>query len=125
MSGSIRQQKFAKLILRELGEILQQDKKGLLGNIFVSVADVRVSPDLSFAKVYISMMLAADKQAALQKLNDHKREIRMALGARIRNQARIVPEIAFEIDEVEENAIKMEELIRSLNIPPDPSAPKA
>lgn len=125
MSGSIRQQKFAKLILRELGEILQQDKKGLLGNIFVSVADVRVSPDLSFAKVYISMMLAADKPAALQKLNDHKREIRMALGARIRNQARIVPEIAFEIDEVEENALKMEELIRSLNIPPDPSAPKA
>jgi ribosome-binding factor A len=125
MSGSIRQQKFSKLIMRELGEILQQDKKGLLGNIFVSVADVRVSPDLSFAKVYISMMLAADKQAALQKLNDHKREIRMALGARIRNQARIVPEIAFEIDEVEENAIKMEELLRSLNIPPDPSAPKA
>lgn len=110
--------------MRELGEILQQDKKGLLGNLFVSVADVRVSPDLSFAKVYISMMLAADKQAALQKLNDHKREIRMALGARIRNQARIVPEIAFEIDEVEEKAIKMEELIRSLNIPPDPSAPK-
>lgn len=118
MSGTIRQQKFAKLILRELGDILQQDKKGILGGLFVSLAEVRVSPDLGFAKVYVSMMLAGDKQKALERLNTHKREIRHALGNRIRNQARIIPELVFVIDEVEENAMKMEELIRSLNIPP-------
>ncbi len=118
MSGSIRQQKFGKLILRELSEIFQQDKKGILGNIFISIAEVRMSPDLGVAKVYVSMMLAGDKQAALARLNDHKREIRHALGNRIRNQARIVPELIFYIDEVEENAMKMDELIRSLNIPP-------
>lgn len=118
MSGTIRQQKFAKLILRELGDILQQDKKGILGGLFVSLAEVRVSPDLGFAKVYVSMMLAADKQKALDQLNAHKREIRHALGNRIRNQARIIPELVFVIDEVEENAMKMDELIRSLNIPP-------
>lgn len=119
MSGSIRQQKFGKLILRELSDIFQQDKKGLLGNIFISVADVRMSPDLGVAKVYVSMMLAGDKQAALEKLNHHKREIRHALGNRIRNQARIIPELIFYIDEVEENAMKMDALIRSLNIPPE------
>lgn len=118
MSGSIRQQKFGKLILRELGEILQQDKKGILGNLFISLAEVRVSPDLSVARVYVSMMLAGDKQKALERLNTHKREIRHALGNRIRNQARIIPELVFVIDEVEENAMKMEELIKSLNIPP-------
>ncbi|MFM7193172.1 MAG: 30S ribosome-binding factor RbfA [Bacteroidota bacterium] len=118
MSGSIRQQKFGKLILRELSDIFQQDKKGILGNLFISIAEVRMSPDLSVAKVYVSMMLAGDKQAALTKLNDHKREIRHALGNRIRNQARIVPELIFYIDEVEENAMKMDELLRSLNIPP-------
>ena len=118
MSGSIRQQKFGKLILRELGEILQQNKKGILGNLFISLAEVRVSPDLSVARVYVSMMLAGDKQKALERLNTHKREIRHALGNRIRNQARIIPELVFVIDEVEENAMKMEELIKSLNIPP-------
>jgi len=118
MSGTIRQQKFAKLILRELGDILQQDKKGIMGGLFVSLAEVRVSPDLGFAKVYVSMMLAEDKQKALERLNTHKREIRHALGNRIRNQARIIPELVFVIDEVEENAMKMEDLIRSLNIPP-------
>lgn len=124
MSGTIRQQKFGKLILKELSEIFQQDKKGLLGNIFISVADVRVSPDLSVAKVYVSMMLAADKQKALDLLNDRKREIRMALGARIRKQVRIIPELIFYIDEVEENAMKMDELLRNLHIPPSPKDEK-
>lgn len=124
MSGTIRQQKFGKLILKELSEIFQQDKKGLLGNIFISVADVRVSPDLSVAKVYVSMMLAADKQKALDRLNDRKREIRMALGTRIRKQVRIIPELIFYIDEVEENAIKMDELLRNLHIPPAPKDEK-
>ena len=118
MSGSIRQQKFGKLILKELSEIFQQDKKGLLGNLFFSVAEVRVSPDLSVAKVYVSMMLASDKQRVLDRLNDHKREIRNALGQRIRNQVRIIPELIFYIDELEEKAMKMDELIKSLNIPP-------
>jgi ribosome-binding factor A len=118
MSGTIRQQKFGKLILKELSEIFQQDKKGILGNLFITVADVRVSPDLSVAKVYVSMMLASDKQKALDRLNDRKREIRLALGTRIRNQVRIIPELVFYIDEVEEKATKMDELIKSLNIPP-------
>ena len=80
--------------------------------------DVRVSPDLSFARVYVSMMLAKDKMAVLEKLDTHKKEIRKALGDRIRNQARIVPEIAFFLDEVEENAEKMENLLKGLQIPP-------
>lgn len=122
MSGTIRQQKYGKLLLRELSEIFQQDKKGILGNLFVSIAEVRVSPDLSVAKVYISMMLEFDKKKALERLNNHKSEIRKALGIRIRNQARIVPELIFLVDEVEENAMKMDALIKSLNIPPDSEA---
>ncbi|MBM3177256.1 MAG: 30S ribosome-binding factor RbfA [Bacteroidetes bacterium] len=124
MSGTIRQQKYGKLLLRELSEIFQQDKKGILGNLFVSIAEVRVSPDLSVAKVYISMMMEADKKKALDRLNSHKSEIRKALGLRIRNQARIVPELIFLVDEVEENAMKMDALIKSLNIPPDSEASK-
>ncbi len=118
MSSTVRQQKFARLIQKELSEIFQRDKRGFLDNAFITIAEVKVSPDLGVAKVYISMMLAKDKQAILEKLDHHKKEIRRALGEKIRNQARIVPELAFFIDEVEENAIRMDELIKSLNIPP-------
>lgn len=119
MSSTVRQQKFSRLIQKELSDIFQRDQRGFLGNTFLTIVEVRVSPDLSFAKVYISMLLAKDKKAALQKLDDHKKEIRKALGTRIRNQARIVPELAFFLDEVEEKAEKMDALIKSLNIPID------
>lgn len=78
-----------------------------------------MSPDLSLARVYISMALVKDRKALLEKLDLHKKEIRRALGDRIRNQARIIPELAFFIDEVEERAEKMDELIKNLNIPRD------
>ncbi|QOI98824.1 MAG: 30S ribosome-binding factor RbfA [Flammeovirgaceae bacterium] len=118
MAGTTRQQKFAKLILKEISDIFQRDKRGILGNSFITIADVRVSPDLSVAKIYISMMLEKNKQGVLNKLNIHKSEIRKALGDRIRNQARIIPELIFILDEVEENAARIESLIKSLNIPP-------
>lgn len=120
MSSTVRQQKYAKLIQKELSDIFQRDKRGIVGNAFISIAEVRISPDLSVAKVYISMLLAKDKQAIIDNLDLHKKEIRKALGERIRNQARIVPEINFFADEVEENAARMDEIISGLNIPPAP-----
>ncbi|HET7180392.1 MAG TPA: 30S ribosome-binding factor RbfA [Chryseosolibacter sp.] len=118
MAGSTRQHKFGRLIQKELSEIFQRDKKGILDNAFITVAEVTMSPDLSVAKVYISMMLARDKQRTLENLNRGKGEIRRALGERIRKQARIVPELIFILDETEEKAYKMDELIKSLHIPP-------
>ena len=124
MAGTTRQNKFSRLIQKELSEIFQRDKKGILGNSFVTIADVKVSPDLGVAKIYISMMLAKDKQGTLEKINAHKKEIRKALGDKIGKQVRIVPELVFILDELEENAMRMDALIKSLNIPPDPSAKK-
>jgi len=119
MSGTVRQLKYARLIQKELSDIFLRDKRGIINHEFISIAEVRVSPDLSVAKVYISMMLAKDKQAILERLEHHKKEIRKALGDKIRNQARIVPELIFYLDEVEEKAMKMDALIKSLNIPPE------
>jgi ribosome-binding factor A len=124
MAGSTRQNKFSRLIQKELSDIFQRDKKGILGNTFVTVADVRVSPDLSLAKVYISMMLAKDKQATLNSIISHKKEIRKELGEKIGKQVRIIPDLNFYIDEVEENAMRMDALIKSLNIPPDTTTGK-
>ena len=95
MSGTVRQQKYSKLIQKELSDIFVRDKRGILGNSFITIMEVRMSPDLSVAKIYVSMTLAKDKNIVLDKLNIHKPEIRKALGEKIRNQARIVPQLAF------------------------------
>ena len=117
MGGSIRQQKFSKLVLKELSDIFQRDKRGLLDNSLITVTDVLVSPDLGIARVYLSMMLAKDKQAIIDKVTAHKSEIRKALGDRIRKQVRVIPDLIFFIDELEEKATKMDALIDSLKIP--------
>ena len=117
MAGTTRQQKFSRLIQKELSDVFQRDKRGILENAFITITEVRMSPDLSIAKVYISMMLAKDKQGILDKINLRKKEIRKALGDKIAKQVRIIPELIFFIDQVEENAQKMDELIDNLRIP--------
>lgn len=119
MAGTTRQQKFSRLIQKELSDIFQRDRRGILNNVLITIADVRVSPDLSVARIFISMMLAKDKAKVLENLNLHKREVRKELGERIGKQVRIIPELIFVIDEVEENAQRIEDLIKNLNIPPD------
>lgn len=119
MAGSTRQQKYSKLIQKELSEIFLRDKRGILDNAFVTIADVRMSPDLSVARVYISMLLAKEKEKILENITSHKGEIRKSLGNRIGKQVRIIPELIFYKDEVEENASRLDELIKNLNIPPD------
>ena len=117
MAGTTRQLKFGRLIQKEISDIFQRDKRGILDNAFVTVAEVRVSPDLGIAKVYISMMLAKDKQSLLNKITSRKGEIRKALGDKIRKQVRIIPELVFYLDEVEENAQRMDTLLDNLKIP--------
>jgi ribosome-binding factor A len=119
MSGSTRQQKYGRLIQKELSDIFQRDKRGILDNAFITIADVKVNADLSVAKVYISMLLAKEKEKVLDNINRHKSELRRALGDKIGKQVRIVPELIFYRDEVEENASRMDDIIKNLNIPPE------
>jgi ribosome-binding factor A len=116
--SSTRQLKYSKLIQKELSDIFTRDKRGILDNAFITIADVRVSPDLGVAKIYISMMMAKEKQKTLDRINSRKSEIRKALGDKIGKQVRIIPELIFYIDEVEENAQKMDDLLKNLHIPP-------
>ncbi|MEQ6118696.1 30S ribosome-binding factor RbfA [Reichenbachiella sp. MALMAid0571] len=113
-----RQLKYAGLIQKDLSEIFQRDARHIVGNAFVTVMGVEVSPDLSFAKIFISLMMVEDKTAFISLLDKHKKEIRKALGNKIGKQVRIVPEIAFFLDETEEKAQKIDDILSGLDIPP-------
>lgn len=116
MSSVVRQQKVAKLIQKELGDIFLRDKHRM-GSTFLTATEVRMSPDLSVAKVYVSVLLEADKKSAMDKIMHRKSEIRKSLGDRIRNQVRLVPELIFVLDEAEEHARRLDALIEGLHIP--------
>ncbi len=114
-----RQRKFSRLLQKELGEILLQDKRGIIGSNLVSVLEVRISPDLGVAKIYLSLMMVKEKEKIMHDIVERKGEIRNLLGRRIGKQVRIIPELIFIADDVEEKAIRVEEILRNLNIPPE------
>lgn len=114
-----RQHKYSKLILRDLAEIFQRDFRDSFGPAFVTLTSVEVSPDLSIASVYISVLPSAEKEQVLASIEHKKSRIRGELGRRIGKQARIVPDLRFFLDETEENASKMDNLFKDLDIPPD------
>lgn len=113
-----RQQKFSRLIQKELSEIFQREGKAHFGNAFITVTRVDVSPDLGVARVYLSFMLAPSKQLLLEDIREKVKLIRQHLGNRIRHQARVIPELVFFLDATAEYAAKMDTLISGLNIPP-------
>ena len=98
---STRQKKVSRQLLKDLSEILQLKGRDLIGTSLVSVTVVRISPDLSIARVYISVFGEEDKEALLTKMNQQSYAIRKKLGERIRNQMRKVPELVFLDDSVD------------------------
>lgn len=119
MEQGKRQLKVSRLILKDLGDIFQRDNRGILQGAFVTVADVQITPDLGLARVYLSMMMVKDKQELIDRINERKSEIRRILGNKIGKQVRIVPDLMFYIDEVEEQAQRLDQIIDNLDIPSD------
>lgn len=117
---SIRQQKYAKLIQKELGDIFQKEGRSWLGPHFITVTGAKVTPDLGLARVYLSVFKAPNPKEILKNLNTHKTEIRGALGRRIGKQARIIPDLEFFIDDSLDYAEKMDAIFKNLHIPPAP-----
>lgn len=114
---SQRQQKFARLIQKDLGEIFLHDTKSTFENAFITVTKTRVSPDLGVANVYLSFMLVKNKELTLEAIREKGKLIRQLLSNRIRNQVRVIPELRFFLDDSAEEAARIEKLINTLNIP--------
>lgn len=118
---SKRQQKFAKLIQKELAEVFQRDVPHLFNGSYVSVGTVRVSPDLGMARVYLSLLLMQSGKELISEIRSNTKTIRHHLAQRIKNQVRSIPELVFYLDDSAEYAARMDKIIADLDIPPAPA----
>ena len=97
---STRQKKIGVTLQKDLTIILQKLlKEGAMGSIIASVTKVRVSPDLSSAKVYISVFPVKNTPVIFDLISQKKSEIRNSLGILVKNQIRRVPELLFYNDD--------------------------
>ena len=106
-----RQQKIARLIQKELGDIFQKQTQATRG-VLVSVSAVRISPDLSIAKGYLSIFPSERADEILGNINSNARQIRYDLGKRVRFQLRIIPELKFFKDDSLDYLEHIDELLR-------------
>lgn len=93
-----RLQKIERLLQKELGNLFQRQTQTTHG-ILVSVSVVRVSADLSVAKVYLSIFPSEKAQVLLEAIRGNTKTIRYDLGQRVRLQLRKIPELSFFIDD--------------------------
>ena len=119
MAQPIRIQKVARLLQKVLGEILVQETSALLGNMMVTVTEVRMSPDLGLAKVYLSFILDKDRASMLAKVEQQKGLFRKLLGNRVGKKLRKVPVLQFYIDDSVAHAAKMHQLLDGLDVSED------
>lgn len=112
---STRQQKFSRLIQKELAYIFQREFTHLLPNKLISINTVRMSPDLGFAKVFVSAIGGGEE--IVDVLRPEVKTIRHSLAKRIRNQVRVVPEIAFFYDDTISYANRIDDILSGLDIP--------
>ena len=108
---STRQNKIARLIQKDLSTIFQAQTRKTRG-VLVSVSVVRVSPDLSVAKAYLSIYPSARAQEILDNINAQTSQIRYELGTRVRHQLRIIPELRFFIDDSLDYIDRIDELLK-------------
>ncbi|MCQ2150282.1 MAG: 30S ribosome-binding factor RbfA [Bacteroidales bacterium] len=107
-----RQLKVAREIQKDLAEIIRSKGMAVFGGAMVTVSEVRVSPDLSIAKTYVSIFPSAKQQEVMKILEENIRVYRGELGRMVAKQLRIVPDIVFYLDTTLDYAEHIDELLK-------------
>ena len=112
---SKRQQKFAGVIQQDLAAIFQREGINYLPNTLITITRVRVTPDLAIARVFLSFFNNTNTSSALQIIKQHASEIRYKLGARIKDQVRIIPQLEFFVDDTGDYVERMDKIFDKIS----------
>ncbi|MGN6266732.1 MAG: 30S ribosome-binding factor RbfA [Ginsengibacter sp.] len=111
MTEGKRQKQVANEIAKELNDIFLKMSLTMVDGGMVSIASVKMTPDLYEARIYLSLFQVKDAQAVLEKFKDLSSEIRGELGKRMRHQLRIIPQLTFYLDDTLDYVFKIEKLL--------------
>ncbi len=109
--SSIRQQKIESVIQAELALFFQRQASDICLGAMVSVTVVRITSDLSLARIYLSIFAGPDKQTVLDNIHANRGKIRNEVAKRLKN-LRKIPELVFYIDDSLDYANKIDELLK-------------
>lgn len=113
-----RQAKIARLIQKELSEIFRR-QTAAMGNVLVSVSAVRVSPDLSIAKAYLSIFPPAKSNEILENIRRQSKTVRYELAQAVRETLRKCPDLSFFLDDSLDYVENIDRLLASDPVRPD------
>ena len=109
--SSIRQSRIEGVIQEELSTFFQRNAREICLGAMVTATVVRVTPDLSLVKCYLSIFAGPPKEEVLKNIQVHTSRIRGEVGRRLKNMKHI-PALAFYIDDSLDYAMEIEELLK-------------
>ncbi len=107
-----RQQRVAKLIQKELGDIFLADSLPIY-DCMISVTHATITRDMSIARAYLSVFNAENNQEVMKKVRQNTKDIRYRIAQKLKNQLRIVPHLEFFIDDTLDQIETIENLLKS------------
>lgn len=110
-----RQKQVAGLLNEELSGIFQRLGLSMMDGGMISIASVKITPDLFDARIYLSLFKVEDPQATLKKIEDRSWEIKRELTEKVRHQLRSMPKLTFYIDDTLDYVDKIEKLFKDIN----------
>jgi ribosome-binding factor A len=115
MQETKRQKQIAELIRRELSDIFQRMGLSVVQGGMISIASVRVTPDLLEARVYLSIFKIPEPEQMMAKIRERAWEIKKELATRMRSQLRRMPELTYYQDNTMDYVFKMEDLFKKIH----------
>jgi len=109
---STRQLKVSREIQKDLAEIIRSKGMSFFEGAMVSVSGVKISSDLSVAKVYVSIFPSTKTEKVMQIIDENGKAIRGELGSRIGKQIRIVPQLTYFVDDSLDYVEHIEQLLK-------------
>jgi ribosome-binding factor A len=119
-----RQKQVAAVLEKELNEIFQRLGLTMLQGGMVSIAGVKITPDLFDARIYLSFFKVSDPVATLKIIQDRTWEIKKELTARVRHQLRSMPQLNFYIDDTLDYVDKIDKLFKDIKTQEEQNKPK-
>ena len=107
-----RQQKIERLIQKDLGDIFLGYTRTMHG-VLISVSEVRISPDLSIAHIYLSIYPSNRQEEVMQLIEHDHGKIRGEMGTLERHQLRIIPELNFHLDPTLDKMVRIDQLLHN------------